>query len=98
MEADLSELQEYYDLELASAVENIKEKNAKLVLVQFPDGLKRWATAIIDYLSEKTEDVEFLIYMGACFGACDYPVDIAHLRPKIDLVIQFGHSSLMPSY
>jgi diphthamide biosynthesis enzyme Dph1/Dph2-like protein len=50
----------------------------------------------VDYLEEKTS-ATFVIWMGSCYGACDTPVGLEGLRPKIDLVIQFGHSELMPS-
>jgi len=94
-ERTIEDLEEEYILDLDSAVSAIKEKEAKLVLVQFPDGLKQYATAVIDYLEEKTGS-EFLIFLGSCFGACDYPVGMDKLG--IDLTIQFGHNSLMPSY
>ena len=94
----IEELEEKYELELENILEKIKEEDAKLVLLQFPDGLKVYSTLIVDYLEEKTKDVEFLIWFGTCFGACDYPVGLEDLKPKVDLVIQFGHSSLMPSY
>jgi diphthamide biosynthesis enzyme Dph1/Dph2-like protein len=63
-------------------------------LVQFPDGLKQYALAIIDYLEENTES-EFVIYLGTCFGACDTPQGF---DKHFDLMIQFGHNSLQPSY
>ena len=91
------ELEERYDLELDVVVDKIKKNKAKLILLQFPDGLKQYATAVVDYLQEKTK-AEFLIWLDNCFGACDTPVGIEKLKPKIDLVIQFGHSELMPSY
>ncbi|MBI2045618.1 diphthamide synthesis protein [Candidatus Pacearchaeota archaeon] len=94
---DLKELDEQYNLELEKVAGEIKRNKAKLVLLQFPDGLKIYATAVVDYLREKTS-AEFIIWMGTCFGACDYPVGIDHLRPKIDMFIQFGHNALMPSY
>lgn len=94
-ERNLEDLYEEYKLDLDKAVGLIKENKAKLVLVQFPDGLKQYATAIVDYLEEKTK-AEFLIYLGSCFGACDYPVGMDKLG--IDLTIQFGHNPLMPSY
>ena len=89
------ELNENYQLELEKIILKIKKKRAKLVLLQFPDGLKLYATTIVDYLKEKT-DCEFLIWFGSCFGACDLPTDLENM--KIDLVIQFGHSELMPSF
>ena len=94
---DLNDLENKYDLELDSVVNKIKKNKAKLVLLQFPDGLKPYATAVVDYLQENTK-AGFLIWFGDCFGACDTPVGLENIKPKIDLVIQFGHSELMPSY
>ena len=94
---DLNDLENKYDLELDSVVNKIKKNKAKLVLLQFPDGLKPYATIVVDYLQENTK-AEFLIWFGDCFGACDTPVGLENIKPKIDLVIQFGHNELMPSY
>ena len=91
----LEDLDKEYHLDLDKAVNMIKDEDAKLVLIQFPDGLKQYTTAIVDHLKEKTE-CEFLIWLGACFGACDTPVGIDNLG--IDLMIQFGHNSLQPNY
>ena len=86
-----------YDLELGKVADKIKKQKAKLVLLQFPDGLKPKATEVVDYLEKKTS-AEFLIWVGSCFGACDTPVGLENIKPKIDLIVQFGHSDLMPSY
>jgi 2-(3-amino-3-carboxypropyl)histidine synthase len=95
----IEELNEVYDLELDRVVSEIKSSKAKLVLLQFPDGLKIYATAVVDYLKDETNGkVEFLIWMESCYGACDSPVGIEKMSPKIDLVIQFGHSEMMPGY
>lgn len=91
----IQELETKYDFELKKIVENIKKSKAKLVLLQFPDGLKPYATLIVDYLEENT-DAEFLIWFGSCFGACDTPTGIDNLN--LDLIIQFGHNELMPKY
>jgi 2-(3-amino-3-carboxypropyl)histidine synthase len=96
-EKTIKELQENYDLELDKVISEIKKTKAKLVLLQFPDGLKQYATAVVDYLKSKTS-AEFLIWLGSCFGACDTPVGIEKLKPKVDLTIQFGHNELMPNY
>ena len=93
----INEIENKYDLELNKVISNIKENKAKLVVLQFSDGLKPYATCIVDYLHDKT-NAEFLIWMGSCFGACDTPVGLEKIKPKIDLVIQFGHSKLMPSF
>ena len=95
----IDEINERYDLELDRIIIEIKRKKANLVLLQFPDGLKPYATTIVDYLEEKTnKKVDFLIWFGSCYGACDIPVLGKELEKKIDLVIQFGHSEMMPSY
>jgi 2-(3-amino-3-carboxypropyl)histidine synthase len=93
----IEEVQEKYNLELERIISEIKKIKAKLVLLQFPDGLKPYATVIVDYLKNKT-NAEFLIWFGSCYGACDTPVGIEKLKPKIDLTIQFGHNDLILSY
>lgn len=93
----ISDLEKQYDLELDKIVKKIEDNKCKLVLLQFPDGLKQYATAVVDYLREKTNS-EFLIWLGSCFGACDTPVLDKETEKKIDLVVQFGHNELMPSY
>jgi len=93
----LEGLNELYDLELDKVVKQIKDNKAKLVLLQFPDGLKPYATAVVDFLEEKTS-AEFLIWFGSCYGACDTPVGLEKLTPKIDLMIQFGHNEKMPEF
>jgi 2-(3-amino-3-carboxypropyl)histidine synthase len=83
---------EYYDLEIARIITEIKKlKKAKpLVLLQFPDGLKIQATKVVDIIEEKT-NATCIIWMGSCFGACDTPV-LGKLEKKIDLLVTFGHS------
>jgi len=94
----LKNLQNKYCLELDKVFKKIKEKKAKLVLLQFPDGLKPYSTVITDYLRSKTKNTEYLIWINTCFGACDVPVLSKEIEKKIDLIIQFGHNDLMPNY
>ena len=77
------------DLEVNKAIEKIKEEKAKLVCLQFPDGLKPQATKIAREIEEKT-NAKVIIWLGSCWGACDLPVGIDKL--KVDLLIQLGHS------
>ena len=74
-----------YDLELEKVVREIKESRAKTVLIQLPDGLKKEAVKIADFLEKKTKST-ILIWMGSCYGACDIP------NVKVDLIVQWGHS------
>lgn len=100
MKKTIKELEEKYDLELERVVSEIKNKKAKLVLLQFPDGLKQYASSVVDWLEnqEEIKDVDFLIWFGSCFGACDVPILGKNIEKEIDLIIQFGHSELMPNY
>ncbi len=78
-----------YDLELNKVIKEIKNKKAKTVCIQLPDGLKNKALEITDFI-EKNTNSKCLIYLGSCFGACDIP----ELK-DVDLLIQFGHSSFL---
>lgn len=86
----LKQLEQRYELELDSVLESIIKKKAKSVLLQFPEGLKQYGLDIIDYLEEElkqqNKEVEFRVWGGACFGACDVP------ETECDLIIQFGHA------
>ena len=93
----IEELEKKYDLELEKVVDDIRKSRARVVLLQFADGLKPWATAVVDFLREKTS-AEFLIWFGSCFGACDTPVLGKDLEKEIDLVVQFGHNELIAGY
>ncbi len=99
---NITKIKEKYNLELDKIIKKIKKQKPKNVLLQFPDGLKPYAMAITDYLNENLKNekfkTEFLIWFGSCFGACDTPVGLESIKPKIDLLIQFGHSELMPEY
>ncbi|MCX6747156.1 MAG: diphthamide synthesis protein [Candidatus Pacearchaeota archaeon] len=99
MEKTIEEVQRKYDLELKRIISEIKKTKAKLVLLQFPDGLKPYATSVVDYLKENLGNkVEFLIWLGSCYGACDTPVGLEKIKPNIDLIIQFGHSEMISDY
>lgn len=97
MKYTLENLNERYNLELEKVISEIKKTKSKFILLQFPDGLKIYATTIVDYLEEKT-NAKFLIWFDSCYGACDIPTGIEKLKPKIDLIIQFGHNEMMPDY
>lgn len=99
MEKTIEQIQKKYDLELKKIILEIKKKKAKFVLLQFPDGLKPYATLIVDFLEKELKGkVEFLIWFGSCYGACDVPIGLEKLKPKIDLIIQFGHNKMMPRF
>ena len=87
------EINQIYDLEIEKVIADILKEKAKKVLLQFPEGLKPYSTTIVDYLEEQKEikNVQFFIWMGTCFGACDVPLEVERLG--VDAIIQFGHSA-----
>jgi 2-(3-amino-3-carboxypropyl)histidine synthase len=99
MKKTILELEKEYDLELDRIIKQIKTSKAKLVLLQFPEGLKPYAIAVVDFLEEKTNGkTEFLIWLESCYGTCDTPVLSKKIEKQVDLVVQFGHNEMMPSY
>ena len=79
-----------YYLELDNLAKLIKKEKAKLVCLQFPDGLKPEATKFVKELKTKVS-CDFVIWSGSCWGACDTPLGLKDL--KFDLLVQFGHSA-----
>lgn len=89
MAGKLETLEERYDLELDRIVEEVGNMKGESVLLQFPEGLKQYACEVVDYLEEKNEGVEFFIWLGSCYGACDTPLNVDE---DFDLLVQFGHA------
>ena len=59
-----------WDLETNMVLNEIKTKNARKVLLQAPEGLKRAVEKEIEFLKTKV-DAELMIWGETCFGACD---------------------------
>jgi len=85
----IQEINEIYDLEIDKIVKTINKEKINRVLLQFPEGLKPYSTTIADEIESKI-NIEIMIWMGSCFGACDVPLEVEKLG--VDLIIQFGHS------
>jgi 2-(3-amino-3-carboxypropyl)histidine synthase len=79
-----------YDLEVDLVLKKIREKNAKSVMLQFPDGLKDYGCNLAKIISEKTEAVTY-ISGDPCYGACDLAVEEAK-KLDVDIIVHFGHS------
>ncbi len=93
METNLKNLKEKYNLkeDFVELEKAIKIQKPKSILLQFPDGLKPYATEIakkVRELSKKINKKEAIvkIWLGSCFGGCDIP------NSEADLLIQFGHA------
>lgn len=82
----LEDLKERYEFDLEKMIRQIKNQKVKKVLIQFPDGLKPYATLICAAIEERIPNLEVMIFLGSCFGACDMP------NTDAPLLIQFGHA------
>ena len=82
-----------FDFQEEKAVEEIKKRNAKLVLVQLPEGLKQEAVRIANLL-EKEADCTVIVSGDICWGACDVSIDDAR-NLKVDLIVHFGHAQFI---
>jgi diphthamide biosynthesis enzyme Dph1/Dph2-like protein len=78
-----------YQIEIEKVIERIIEKDAKLVCIQLPDGMKPYAQEIELGISSKTS-ARVLIWLGSNFGACDMPLGLGKMG--VDLLISWGHN------
>ncbi|HDN83056.1 MAG TPA: hypothetical protein ENG50_01690 [Candidatus Altiarchaeales archaeon] len=79
-----------YDFEIEKILKEIKEKKAKRVGLQFPEGLKQYAVEIAEIIERETGAVAF-IFFEASYGACDLKEEICK-KIDLDLLIHFGHA------
>lgn len=79
-----------YDIDLASAISEIKRLKARMIALQVPEGLKKRAYQISGDLENKT-GAEVLVVAEPCFGACDVP---SSLFDMVDAVVNVGHSPI----
>ncbi len=83
-----------YDFELGKIKELIKERGAKRVGLQLPEGIKTVATDIAAEISKET-GAEVIISGNSCYGACD--IDEKLMR-NVDLLFHFGHTDTFSFY
>lgn len=81
---------EDFNFEIEKIISEIKARNAKRVLLQFPEGLLPYATNVASLLEEQAE-VEVIISLDPCWGACDL-ADYEALTLKADILVHFGHA------
>ncbi|QIB74598.1 diphthamide biosynthesis enzyme Dph2 [Halogeometricum borinquense] len=84
-----------WDYELERIVEEVEDRDAKRVGLQFPEGLKRRGPAVADDLRERCDDdVTFMLSGQPCYGACDLDT---YLMRRTDVFVHFGHSPMKES-
>ncbi|ODS35871.1 MAG: hypothetical protein A7316_03170 [Candidatus Altiarchaeales archaeon WOR_SM1_86-2] len=82
-----------YDFEIEKILKEIKENNARLVGLQFPEGLKKHAVRIAEIIEEKTK-AKAVIFTDPTYGACDTK-NVQGEMLDLDLIVHFGHSELI---
>ena len=79
-----------YSIDLEKIVKTIKKEKYKRVALQLPEGLKTYASRIVEFLENKTK-ATIIVSADPCFGACD----IANNELKnlhVEFVIHIGHA------
>jgi 2-(3-amino-3-carboxypropyl)histidine synthase len=79
-----------FDVDLSSAVAEIKRLKARIVALQVPEGLKKRAYQLAEDI-ENNAGAEVLLVAEPCFGACDVPSSLFEL---VDAVVHVGHSPI----
>jgi len=81
-----------YSIDTEKTVQIIKEKGYKTVALQLPEGLKTYASRIVEFLENKTK-ATIIVSADPCFGACDTANhELKNLG--IEFVIQIGHTPI----
>ncbi|MFB6301558.1 MAG: diphthamide biosynthesis enzyme Dph2 [Haloferacaceae archaeon] len=84
-----------WDYELDRIVEEVDERDAETVGLQFPEGLKRRGPAVVDDLRALLpDDVTVMLSGQPCYGACDLDT---FLMRRSDVFVHFGHSPMKES-
>jgi 2-(3-amino-3-carboxypropyl)histidine synthase len=87
---------EAYDMDLEEVARKLDARpDTHVVGLQFPDGLRDYATDVATKLAALTDsDLEFVISADPCYGACDLALNLQRLG--VDVLVHFGHTE-MPS-
>lgn len=80
---------ENFDFEIEKIINEIKNKKAKIVGLQFPEGLKKYAIKVAEEVENNT-NTKTIIFIDSVYGACDLKLKEAESL-GIDLLIHFGH-------
>ncbi|RLI92076.1 MAG: hypothetical protein DRO89_02790 [Candidatus Altiarchaeales archaeon] len=80
-----------YDFEVNRILKEIKKSGAKLIGLQFPEGLKKYAVGIAKEIEEKS-NATVIIFTDPTYGACDTKEKQSELL-GLDLIVHFGHTN-----
>ncbi|RLF24589.1 MAG: diphthamide biosynthesis enzyme Dph2 [Thermoprotei archaeon] len=80
-----------YELELERICKIVEIVRARRVLVQMPDGLKRYAINIMKFLQDRLPHVLLMFSSSKSYGSCDIAFDEA-MALNADLIVHLGHT------
>lgn len=80
-----------YQFKIEEIIDHIRSTEAKVVGLQFPEGLKIHATDLAREIEEQTDSL-VVISGDPCYGACD--LSDKEMEGMADLLIHFGHTPL----
>lgn len=81
------------DFEVERIIRTIKKNKFKTIALQFPEGLKEYATKVADEIS-KGSGCEVIISSKPCYGACDL-ADEEAAQLQCGALFHFGHSQVI---
>ncbi|KAK8793323.1 hypothetical protein WA158_004682 [Blastocystis sp. Blastoise] len=90
----ISGLPTKYNFEIPKTIFRIRESKAKVVALQFPEGLMVYSGGIADILHHFT-NAEMIIMGDVTYGACCVD-DLTARRLGAEFLVHYGHSCLVP--
>lgn len=84
-----------YQFKINEIIDKIIEMGAKIVGLQFPEGLKVHAVKLAREIESQT-DATVIISGDPCYGACD--LSDMEMDGIVDLLVHFGHTPLPIDY
>ena len=85
-------MSECFNLEEDRVKREIIKRNAKRVLIQIPEGLRRQVFKIVETV--ENAGAEAVVSADPCYGACDLALEEAK-KVNADLIIHYGHTELL---
>lgn len=79
-----------YDLELDKVVSEVVGARAKVVGLQFPEGLKEHAVEVASEVESRTQ-AKVVVFIDPSYGACDLKKEQV-MALGLDLLVHFGHT------
>jgi len=94
VQAAMRALPSNYEFEVPKIIARVRRTGARVVALQFPEGLLAFSLVISDIV-ERFTGAEMLVLADVVYGACCVD-DLSAEALGADLLVHFGHSCLVP--